>query len=120
VLRTIEAERITHLGLVEPGLVELIDDPDLLRRDLSSLVAITHIGTNAPANLRRRLLERCGPILAHPYGASEAGIVSVLSAPEYDLSHPELLDTSGRPLPGVGVRIERDDGSDARPGEEGT
>ncbi len=118
VLRTIEAERITHLGLVEPGLVELIDDPDLLRRDLSSLVAITHIGTNAPANLRRRLLERSGPILAHPYGASEAGIVSMLAAPEYDLSHPELLDTSGRPLPGVQVRIERDDGSDARPGEE--
>ncbi len=119
VLRTIEAERITHLGLVEPGLVELIDDPDLRRRDLSSLVAITHIGTNAPANLRRRLLERSGPILAHPYGASEAGIVTMLAAPEYDLANPEVLDTSGRPLPGVQVRIERDDGSDARPGEEG-
>ena len=116
VLRTIEAERITHLGLVEPGLVELIDDPDLLRRDLSSLVAITHIGANAPANLRRRLLERAGPILAHPYGASEAGIVSMLAAPEYDLSRPELLDTSGRPLPGVEVRIARDDGSERGPG----
>ena len=119
VLRTIEAERITHLGLVEPGLVELIDHPDVTRRDLSSLVAITHIGTNAPANLRRRLLERVGPILAHPYGASEAGIVSMLAAPEYDLSHPELLETSGRPLPGVEVRIERDDGSDAALGQEG-
>ena len=119
VLRTIEAERITHIGLVEPGLVELIDHPDLTRRDLSSLVAITHIGANAPANLRRRLLERAGPILAHPYGASEAGIVSMLAAPEYDLSHPELLETSGRPLPGVEVRIERADGSDAAPGEEG-
>ena len=120
VLRTIEAERITHLGLVEPGLVELIDHPDLPRRDLSSLVAITHIGTNAPSNLRRRLLRRVGPLLAHPYGASEAGIVSMLAAPEYDLSHPELLETSGRPLPGVEVWIEHDDGSAAALGEEGT
>jgi fatty-acyl-CoA synthase len=119
VLETIEAERITHLGLVEPGLVELIDHPDLLNRDLSSLIAITHIGADAPANLRRRLLERAGPVLAHPYGASEAGIVSVLAAPEYDLSHPELLETAGRPLPGVHVRIVSDGGADARPGEEG-
>jgi fatty-acyl-CoA synthase len=119
VLRTIEAERITHLGLVEPGLVELIDHPDLPQRDLSSLVAITHIGADAPSNLRRRLLGRIGPVLAHPYGASEAGIVSMLAAPEYDLSHPELLETAGRPLPGVKVRIVNEDGWDAPPGDDG-
>lgn len=47
VLRTIAAERITHLGLVEPALVELIDHADFARTDLSSLVAISHIGANA-------------------------------------------------------------------------
>ena len=119
VLETIERERITHVGLVEPALVELIDDPDLPHRDLSSLVAITHIGADAPANLRRRLLERSGPILSHPYGASEAGIISVLAPPEYDLSHPALLATAGRPLPGVELRIELPDGSEAPPGGEG-
>ena len=120
VLETIERERITHLGLVEPGLVELIDHPDLDRRDLSSLVAITHIGADAPANLRRRLLERAGPILAHPYGASEAGIISVLAPPEYNVSHPELLTTAGRLLPGVELEIELPDGSGALPGSEGS
>jgi len=119
VLATIEAQRITHLGLVEPGLVELIDHPDLPRRDLSSLVAISHIGADAPANLRRRLLARAGSVLANPYGASEAGIISVLAPPEYGLEHPELLATAGRPLPAVEVRIERPDGSEARPGEAG-
>ena len=120
VLEMIERERITHLGLVEPGLVELIDHPDLDRRDLSSLVAITHIGADAPANLRRRLLERAGPILAHPYGASEAGIISVLAPPEYDVSHPELLATAGRLLPGVELQIELPDGAGAPPGGEGS
>ncbi len=119
VLRTIAAERITHLGLVEPALVELIDHPDLPSTDLSSLVAISHIGANAPANLRRRLLERAGAVFAHPYGASEAGIISVLAAPEYDLTHPELLSTAGRPLPGVEVRVQRDDGTPAAAGEPG-
>jgi fatty-acyl-CoA synthase len=107
------------LGLVEPALVELIDHPDFPSTDVSSLVAISHIGANAPANLRRRLLERAGPVLAHPYGASEAGMISVLAAPEYDLTHPELLNTAGRPLPGVEVRVQQGDGTLVGAGEPG-
>ena len=120
VLRTIAAQHVTHLGLVEPALVELIDHPDFPEADLSSLVAISHIGANAPANLRQRLLKRAGPVFAHPYGASEAGIVSMLAAPEYDLAHPELLSTTGRPLPGVEVRIQRAERTSAPAGEQGS
>lgn len=119
VLATIESERITHLALVEPLLVELVDHPDFASRDLSSLVAISHIGADAAPSLRRRLLRRAGPILAHPYGASEAGMVSVLAGPDYSLERPERLSTTGAPLPGVDVRIERVDGSEAPRGEEG-
>lgn len=97
VLRTIAAQRITHRGLVEPALVELIDHPEFAATDLSSLVAISHIGANAPASLRRRLLKRAGPVLAHPYGASEAGIISVLAAPEYDVTHPQAPEHRGPP-----------------------
>ncbi|MGX7680238.1 class I adenylate-forming enzyme family protein [Jatrophihabitans sp. DSM 45814] len=119
VLQTIEAERITHLCLVEPLLVELIDHPDLLVRDHSSLVALSHIGATAPASLRRRLLERIGPVLVHPYGASEAGLISVLASPEYDLSRPGHLATTGRVLPGVDLRVVGPDGTYAKPGVEG-
>ena len=119
VLATIEAEGITHLALVEPLLVELVDHPEFGVRDLSSLVAISHIGADAAPALRRRLLGRAGPILAHPYGASEAGIVSVLAGADYSLARPERLGTAGPPLPGVDVRIERVDGTEAPRGEEG-
>jgi fatty-acyl-CoA synthase len=119
VLATIESERITHLALVEPLLVELIDHPEFACRDLSSLVAISHIGADAAPALRRRLLGRVGSILAHPYGASEAGIVSVLAGDDYSLDRPDRLATAGAPLPGVDVRIERVDGSEAPRGEEG-
>ena len=79
ILATIEAERITHLALVEPLLVELIDHPEFGMRDLSSLVAISHIGADAAPALRQRLLGPCGPDPGAPYGASETGIVSVLA-----------------------------------------
>lgn len=119
VLATIETEGITHLALVEPLLVELIDHPEFGVRDLSSLVAISHIGADAAPALRRRLLGRAGPILAHPYGASEAGMVSVLAGADYSLAHPERLGTAGPPLPGVDVRIEGVAGSEAPGDEEG-
>jgi fatty-acyl-CoA synthase len=119
VLETIERERITHLCVVEPWLVELADHPDVDRRELSSLVAISHIGAAAAPSLRRRILRRLGPVLAHPYGASEAGIVCLLAGAEYSLERPELLGTVGRPLPGAQVFVERSDGTDAAVGEPG-
>ena len=119
VLRTIAGERITHLALVEPLLVELVDHPEFGRHDLSSLVALSHIGADAAPSLRRRLLRRAGEILAHPYGASEAGIITMLSPPDYSLRQPHRLATAGAPLPGVDLRIEGVDGTEAARGEEG-
>jgi fatty-acyl-CoA synthase len=114
VLRTIETERITHLCLVEPRLVELADHRDVVLRDLSSLVAISHIGADAAPSLRRRLLGQLGPCLAHPYGASEAGLVSVLGPDQYDCLAGDLLGSAGRILPGVEVRIEETTGESGR------
>ncbi|WP_084698465.1 class I adenylate-forming enzyme family protein [Muricoccus aerilatus] len=118
-LAAIEAERATHLFLVEPQLLELMDHPDVSRRDLSSLRVLTHVGASAPPSLRRRALERFGPVLAHVYGASEMGLVSLLSPAEYNLGHPALLSTAGKILPGVDVRFRRADGRLADPWEPG-
>ena len=119
-LAQIEAERITDLFLVEPQLFEVMDHPDLARRDLSSLRSLTHIGASAPPTLRRRARERLGAVLAHTYGASEMGLVSILPPGEYDPDRPERLTCAGRILPGVEVRFRRDDGTLAGPGETGS
>ncbi|TDH60978.1 long-chain fatty acid--CoA ligase [Dankookia rubra] len=118
-LAAIEAERITDLFLVEPQLFEVMDHPDVARRDLSSLRAVTHVGASAPATLRLRARERLGPVLAHTYGASEMGLVSALSPVEHDLLHPEVFTCAGRILSGVNIRFRRTDGALARPGEPG-
>ncbi len=110
-LATIEAERITDLFLVEPQLFELMDHPDVERRDLSTLRALTHIGADAAPVLRRRARERLGAVIAHTYGASEMGIVSALLPGEHDLTHLDRFTCAGHVVPGVEVRFRDDTGA---------
>ena len=110
-LATIEAEQITDLFLVEPQLFELMDHPDVDRRDLRSLRTLTHIGASAPATLRLRARDRLGPVIAHTYGASEMGLISVLPPAENDPDQPDHFTSAGRIVPGVEVRFRRPDGT---------
>lgn len=118
-LAAIDSERITDVLLVEPQLFETMDHPDVGRRDLSSLRSIAHVGGSAPAVLRQRALRRLGPVLTHMYGASEAGLVSVLPPAGYAAS-PALLETAGRVRTGVEVRLRCADGSLAANGHPGS
>src|SRR6202000_468649 len=87
--------------------------------DLSSLRSLTHIGASAPQTLRLRARRRFGPIITHLYGASEIGVVSVLTPREHDLSRPDRFACAGRIKAGVEVRFRRADGGLAGPGEAG-
>jgi fatty-acyl-CoA synthase len=118
-LATIEAEKITDLFLVEPQLFELMDDPEIDARDLSSLRSLTHIGASAPKSLRLRARKRFGPVIGHVYGASEIGVVSVLAPIDHDVSRPETFTSAGRIQPGVEVRFRRTDERLVNSGEIG-
>ena len=115
----IERHAITDLFLVEPQLFSLMNHPRLADANLTSLRRLLHIGASAPATLRRRAVERFGPVLVHTYGASEAGLVSRLGSDGY-AADPEALSSAGRILPGVEVRLRRPDGMIAGPGAAGT
>jgi fatty-acyl-CoA synthase len=117
-LATIESERITDLFLVEPQLFELMDHPDLPRTDLHTLRTLTHVGASAPRTLRIRARDRFGPVIVHTYGASEAGLVSMLTAA--DSLSGDRIASAGRLLPGVEVRLRRENGSLAGAGEMGS
>jgi fatty-acyl-CoA synthase len=117
-LATLESERITDLFLVEPQLFELMDHPDLARTKLHSLRTLTHVGASAPPTLRVRARRKFGGVIAHTYGASEVGLVTMLSAP--DCSTGDRFTCAGRVLPGVEVRLRREDGSLVEVGETGS
>ncbi len=109
-LAAIEDHAITDVFLVEPQLADLVDDPTILRHDLSSLRNVLHIGASAPATLRRRARRILGPIVTHTYGASEVGIVSRIAPGDLDIGAAERFTCAGRPLPGVEVRFRAMDG----------
>ena len=118
-LKTIEADRITDLFLVEPQLFGFMDHPGLVSADLSSLRTLTHVGASAPPTLRLRARQKLGARIVHTYGASEEGLVSVLTAAEDDPANPEHFSSVGRTLPGVEVQFRREDGAIAAAGEIG-
>jgi fatty-acyl-CoA synthase len=80
---------------------------------------LTHIGASAPKTLRLRARRRFGPIIGHLYGASEMGVVSVLSPAEHDPSRPDRFTSAGRIKAGVEVRFRRTDGLLAKSGKPG-
>lgn len=108
-LDAVQAERITHLFLVEPQLFDLMDHPAVATHDLRSLKVVTHIGANAAPVLRKRARLRLGRVVAHTYGASEIGIVSALSPAEHD--RPSRFRCAGHVRPGVDVRFRAPDGT---------
>ena len=118
-LETIAADRITDLFLVEPQLFELMDHPDLGSADLIAQDADPYrrLGSAGASPSRPSALRAA---VVHTYGASEEGLVSVLTAAEDDPANPEHFHSAGRVLPHVEVRLRRNDGTIAVAGETGS
>jgi long-chain acyl-CoA synthetase len=99
-LELVEREKITNLGGT-PMMLEL-----LLRVkrpfDTRSLLLIASGGELASPRLLQRLEERFGCLVAVGYGATELGGAAMLTTLG---AARDRLDTVGRPLPGVEVRI---------------
>ena len=108
---------LTHAFLVPTLLSRLDALPDAALAPLSQgrLRALISGGAPLRPALKTRLLDRLGPVLWDLYGATELGVVSV-GKPEDLHRRPDCV---GRPLPGLSVRIVRDDGQDAGVDEPG-
>ena len=105
--------RIEVLVLVPTVLHRLMDVPGGSLPDLRAVVT-----GSAPlsAALARRALARFGAVLFNMYGTSEHGSLT-LATPLQLVAAPASV---GKALPGVRLRVRRDDGSEAAPGEDGS
>jgi acyl-CoA synthetase (AMP-forming)/AMP-acid ligase II len=129
-LDAVERERITHAFLVPTMLKKLLDEPDLPRRDLSSLEILSYGGAAMPFPVIRRAIERfpCTVGFVNAFGQTETTSTLTLLGPDdhrLEGSAAEVekktrrLTSIGRPLPDVEVRITGDDGSSLGPGDVG-
>ena len=116
-LKTIDAHGVTNVHLVPTQFHRLLklDDGTKAAFDGGSLAVVWHGAAPCPPDVKRRMIEWWGPVVHEYYGSTEGSIVSVCTAGEW-LDRPGSL---GRPVPIVEVRIVKDDGSLAAPGEAG-
>jgi len=102
VLEEIERERLYHLGGIPTQIIMLLDHPDRPRRDLSSLRSILLGGAASSPTLIRRIAATFTATISVRYSSTEVGIATA-SLPDDPLEF--LLETVGKPTPGVELRI---------------
>jgi acyl-CoA synthetase (AMP-forming)/AMP-acid ligase II len=123
-LETIERERITGALLPATMLRAVMDHPDFVRRDWSSLRTIYYASSPTPEPLLRRALKIFGPILVQYYGGTEGGGVGTTMLKHHHVldGDPRLqrrLSSAGQAKALAKVRVVRADGTDCDMGEAG-
>lgn len=116
-LELIDEFAITNTHLVPTQFVRLLR-VDEQRRDAfdgSSLSLVLHGAAPCAPEVKRSMIDWWGPKITEYYGATEGGVVSVITAEEW-LQKPGSV---GKPMPIVEVKIVNDAGETAAPDEEG-
>jgi long-chain acyl-CoA synthetase len=116
-LELIDRYRVTNVHLVPTQLIRLLKlEPELRARfDGSSLQQVIHGAAPCPPEVKRQMIDWLGPVVTEYYGATEGAIISTIDAQTW-LGKPGSL---GRPLGHIEVIVVKENGSRARPGEEG-
>jgi long-chain acyl-CoA synthetase len=123
IIETIQTEGITNTFFVPRMISAILSHPDLGGYNLSSLSSVAYGGAPTPPEVLRNFLERWGPIFVQHYGASEAGLITLLRPKEHAIKdgygRPRYLGSSGRPIIDVRVKIVDDSGQETGPREVG-
>jgi non-ribosomal peptide synthetase component E (peptide arylation enzyme) len=115
-LDLIERERVTYIPTAPASLTTILQEPDLARRDLSSLRIVVSGGASAPVETIRAWRRAAPGALVELLGMLETGY-QAYTRPDDD---PERVAGSvGRPASHMGLRLVDADGRDVAPGEEG-
>ncbi|MFB4282059.1 AMP-binding protein [Nonomuraea sp. MTCD27] len=113
----ISSERITVLAGPPTLFHRILDELDRGSSDVSSLRVAICGAAAVPGSLIERLVERVGlERMINAYGLMEGTVVSMTRAGD---PVEVIARTTGRPVPGIEVRVVDDDGKEVAPGERG-
>ena len=107
VLEIIERSRVTVAFLVPAMLLALLSEKAIERTELSSLRRVIYGASPIPLELLKRALRAFRHTgFVQVYGLTEtAGIVTALSPEDHYLSNSEVMNSCGRAIDGVELRI---------------
>ena len=116
-LRTVQAERITHLHLVPLMVEALVELPEFESFDLSSIETILYAAAPMPAPVLRRALGKLGPVFVNSWGMTE-GSGTALPKHMHTADGPQaaLLGSIGQPYTKAEIRSVNDAGRDCPAG----
>jgi long-chain acyl-CoA synthetase len=117
-IRLVREHRVTNTFSAPTQLKRIVNLPaDVLAgADLSSMICLIANAAPVPYALKEEVFEKLGTtFLYEVYGSTELGVDTVLK-PEDQLRKP---GSCGKPYGGILIRIVRDDGTEAPPGEAG-
>jgi long-chain acyl-CoA synthetase len=114
----VKDHRVTNTFSAPTQLKRIVSLPDdvLARADLSSMVTLIANAAPVPYALKQEIITKLGDgFLYEVYGSTELGVDTVLK-PEDQLRKP---GSCGKPYGGIEMRVVKDDGTAAAPGEPG-
>ncbi|WP_433893806.1 class I adenylate-forming enzyme family protein [Streptomyces sp. CA-111067] len=115
-----ERHRITACLLTVPRLYQVLDTLRTEAVETGSLRALLVAGSPLPPHRLAEAVRRLGPALHQGYGQTETGMLALLTPQDLAERPDQVLDSVGRPLPGVDVSVRDPDGRPVpagRPGE---
>jgi long-chain acyl-CoA synthetase len=117
-LDLLEREKITATAMVPTLLRQVLDHPDLGKRDLAKLAGISSGGAPVPPDLIRRMDEDFSGQVApgNGYGLTETTSAVVVNSADQYFAHP---DSIGKAVPGADLRIVDAMGQDVPTGDVG-
>jgi long-chain acyl-CoA synthetase len=113
-LGAIAEHRVTRIAVVPTMLQYLLQAP-LEDHDLSSLRSVASGAAALPLEVAREWERRTGSVVLEGYGCTEAMSAITVNRP----SDPGPKGSVGRPISGVELRIEDEDGAEVAVGEPG-
>src|SRR5207244_11093829 len=114
----VKMHRVTNSFSAPTQLKRIVSLPaeQLAQADMSSMICLIANAAPVPYALKQELIDKLGDgFLFEVYGSTELGVDTVL-APEDQLRKP---GSCGKPYGGIEIRIVKDDGALAGPGEAG-
>lgn len=120
VCEAIQRDRPTLLTLTPTMIQMLLDHPRAAETDFSSLRMVLYAGSPISLGLIRRAIAQMPCQFMQFYGATEAcGAFTILRPGEHDLEDEARLQSCGRPLPLIELRIVDVAGNDVPEGAPG-
>ncbi|WP_329179178.1 class I adenylate-forming enzyme family protein [Streptomyces sp. NBC_01477] len=100
-----ERHRVTACLCTVAKLYQVIDTLRTEQVDTSSMRALLVAGSPLPPHRLAEAVDRLGPVVHEGYGQTETGMLSLLGPEDLAEHRDRVLDSVGRPMPGVGISV---------------